>query len=202
MSTITKQVVQQGVTYNEYQRIIDSLLREGKTTGLTQTQEYVDYTKLNVYRMHRIDIKLKLLDVLIDRLYKLQNNYTWLVIAEAWCGDAAQNLPILAKMSYVTSHIDFKIILRDEHPEIMQHYTTNGSMSIPKLICLNTETLEEVFTWGPRPASAAQLITDNKVSAEPLDKKALHEKLHLWYAQNKYMETQQELLLLIEEHLS
>ncbi len=202
MSTITKQLLQQGVTYNEYQRIIDSLLREGKTTGLTQTQEHVDYTKLNVYRMHRIDVKIKLLDVLAERLYNLQNNYTWLVIAEAWCGDAAQNLPILAKMSYVTSHIDFKIILRDEHPEIMQHYTTNGSMSIPKLVCLNADTLDEIFTWGPRPATAAQLITDNKVSAEPLEKKELHEKLHLWYAQNKYIETQQELLLLIEAHLS
>lgn len=199
---ITKNLVQEGVTYSEYSRIIDSLLKQNKTTGTTQTQEFVDYTKLNMYRMHRIDVKIKLLDVLVDRLHSLKNNYVWLVVAEAWCGDAAQNVPILAKMGYVSSHIDFKIILRDEHPQVIQHYHTNGSASIPKLICLTADTLQEVFTWGPRPTSAQAIIEENKMNATPLDKKTLAEKLHLWYAQNKYIETQQELLVLIETHLS
>ncbi len=199
---ITKNLVQQGVMYSEYSRIIDSLLKQNKTTGTTQTQEFVDYTKLNMYRMHRIDVKIKLLDVLVDRLHSLTNNYVWLIVAEAWCGDAAQNVPILAKMGYVSSHIEFKIILRDEHPQVIQHYNTNGSASIPKLICLTADTLQEVFTWGPRPALAQAIIEENKTSANPLDKKSLAEKLHLWYAQNKYIETQQELLLLIETHLS
>jgi hypothetical protein len=202
MSIITKQLLQQGVTYNEYQRIIDSLLKENKTTGNIQTADYIEYTKLNVYRMHRIDIKIKLMDMLVERLHNLKNNYTWLVIAEAWCGDAAQNVPILAKMSYVSSHIDFKIILRDEHPDVIAHYNTNGSMSIPKLICLDANSEQELFTWGPRPSSASKIMLDNKTAIEPLEKKPLAEKLHLWYAKNQYLETQQELLLLIEEYLS
>ncbi len=201
MKIITPELVNQGFNYESYKKMIDDLLKSNKTTGETQTEEYLEYTKLNVYRTHRIDIKLKLLDVLVDKLIQLKENYIWLVFSEAWCGDAAQNLPILAKMSYVTPNIKFKIVLRDEHKDIMQHYLTNGGMAIPKLICVRESDYEQLFIWGPRPESAQKLIDDNKNAANPISKDEIHAKLHLWYAQNKYLETQQEMHNLIDEFM-
>lgn len=202
MSLITKDIIYQGLSYSEYRKLIDDLLKQNKTTGNNHDAELLEYTKLNVYRMHRIDTKIKLHDLLVDKLHKLVNSYVWLVITEAWCGDAAQNLPIIAKMKYVSPAIDLRIILRDEHRDIMNNYLTNGSLSVPKLICINAETMEELFVWGPRPEPAQKIVMDNKNAAEPLDKKAIAEKLHLWYAQDKCDSLQQELFDLIEKFMS
>ena len=66
---------------------------------------------------------------------------------EGWCGDGSQILPYLAKMAHESNNIQLKILLRDENPEIMDQYLTNGSKSIPKLISVDSED-EEIFTFG------------------------------------------------------
>lgn len=198
MTVITKEKLSQGLTYSEYRKLIDDLLRDQKTTGNDHSTDMLEKTKLNVYRMNRIDSKIKLFDLLADKLNSINNKYVWVLLAEAWCGDAAQNLPVIAKMKYVTPNIDLRILLRDEHPDVMDKYLTNGGRSVPKLICLNGDTLEEIFVWGPRPKIAQDLILENKSSVNPLPKDELYQKLHLWYAQDKCGSVQQEFLELVE----
>ena len=38
--------IEKGMTFDEYSRLVDQVVAEGKTTGATQTQELADYTKL------------------------------------------------------------------------------------------------------------------------------------------------------------
>ena len=67
----------------------------------------------------------------------LNDKLTWLVLTESWCGDAAQNLPIMARIVEANPNISLKIVLRDENTSLMNQYLTKGGKSIPKLICID-----------------------------------------------------------------
>lgn len=195
---ITKEIIDEAYTYEEYRDMIDALLEEEKTTGDNHSDDMVHYTKMNVQRMSRWDRRAELNDSLVDKLDNLDKKWIWLVITEAWCGDAAQNIPVLVKMVKETDHIDIQFILRDQNLEIMDEYLTNGGRSIPKLICLDAETLEEVGTWGPRPKLAQQKAMEWKED-ESISKEEWAKNLHKWYAKNRNQELQEEFEQLLSE---
>lgn len=64
------------------------------------------------------------------------------MITEGWCGDAAQILPFINKISELNEKIELKLVLRDQHPEVMDEFLTDGSRSIPKVVVLNKENLD------------------------------------------------------------
>ncbi len=198
MPTIAFQAyLDKAITYPQYRDLIDKLLAEGKTTGENHSEDYIAYTRLNLTRMERLDKTVALNDDLLLTLKELKRKQTWLVITEAWCGDAAQNLPILNLMALQNPNIEFKLVLRDENLELMDQYLTNGGRSIPKLIILDTETHKELAIWGPRPAGAQALLAEHK--ANPAESHAdFAKKVQLWYAQDKNLSTQHELLALLK----
>lgn len=195
---ITQELINEAFTYRQYRELIKKLLERGRTTGDNQSEEIIDYTRMNVKRMSRLDDQIELNDSLKKELKEISTSWTWLVLTEGWCGDAAQNIPAINKMAEVSSNIELKLILRDENPEIMDEYLTNGSRSIPKLICLDAETLEELGTWGPRPQSIQEKAMKWKDDPE-ISKEEWAEKLHKWYADNKTREQQEEFEKLIKE---
>jgi len=188
---ITPKNVKEAMNYEDYRQMIDDLLEKGKTTGSNQAEAMVEYTKMNVQRMKRLDKQVEITDSLKEKLEAVDNDWIWLVLTEAWCGDAAQNVPVLAKMADQSDHISIRFILRDQNLEIMDEYLTNGGRSIPKLICLDADSFEERGNWGPRPAviqeKAMTWKDDPKVS-----KKEWAKKLHKWYADNRTQEIQSE----------
>jgi hypothetical protein len=118
----------------------------------------------------------------------------WWVFSEAWCGDGAQNIPVLQKIAEASDgKIELRLLLRDENQDLMSRYLTNGSRAIPKLVSI-ADTGEELFTWGPRPLPAQQLMAEwrrvpNNRSFEDIEK-----ELHLWYARDKGISLQKEML--------
>jgi len=188
---ITPEIIDQAMDYEAYRSMIDDLLEEGKTTGTNHSDVIIDYTKMNVQRMKRLDKQVELSESLQEELEALDRKRIWLVLTEAWCGDAAQNVPVIAKMAEQTDNIDLKFILRDENLEIMDEYLTNGGRSIPKLVCLDAETLDELGSWGPRPAEAQQKAMQWKKD-ESISKEEWAEKLHKWYASDKTEQLQDE----------
>ena len=60
-----------------------------------------------------------------------------LVIAEDWCGDASNTVPIIARLVDLAPGLELRVIRRDENPELMDQYLTNGSRSIPIVIALD-----------------------------------------------------------------
>lgn len=105
------------------------------------------HTKMNVTRMNRLDKRASIAPELVDKIKSLPPQ-TWTVITEAWCGDAAQNLPWIKKMSDINPDINLNVVLRDENLELMDQFLTNGGRSIPKLIISNAED-EVIHDWGP-----------------------------------------------------
>lgn len=195
---ITRDVIDDAFTYHQYRELINKLLERDRTTGENHSEEIIEYTRMNVQRMNRLDKQVTLKKSLKEKLESLDEEWIWLVITEGWCGDAAQNIPGINKMAEATSNIELKLILRDENPEIMDEYLTDGSRSIPKLVCLDADTLEEIGTWGPRPASIQKKAMEWKDDPE-ISKEEWAEKLHKWYAENKTQELQEEFEELIEK---
>jgi hypothetical protein len=79
----------------------------------------------------------------------------------------------------------------------MDKYLTNGGRSIPKLICLKTETLEEIGTWGPRPAVIQQIVNENKDNPD-LSFGEKVRMIHSWYETDKTITLQKEFIDLIK----
>jgi hypothetical protein len=181
---VTPAIIEEAKDYEEYRAMIDDLLEEGKTTGTNHSEAMINYTKMNVHRMNRLDKRLTLTDSLKETLNSIEKNLIWLVLTEAWCGDAAQNIPGIVKMAEQSDHITLKFILRDQHLDIMDEYLTNGGRSIPKLVCLDAETLEEIGAWGPRPGDFQQKAMEWK-DDPGISKEAWAEKLHKWYADDQ-----------------
>ncbi|MDZ7657840.1 thioredoxin family protein [Fodinibius sp.] len=197
-SVITPEIINEAMDYDEYRQMIDELLEQDKTTGDNHSEEMVHYTKMNVQRMNRLDKRVELMDSLVEELNELDENWIWLVLTEAWCGDAAQNIPALVKIANESENIDIKFILRDEHLNIMDEYLTNGGRSIPKLICLDADTFKEIGTWGPRPDAAQEKAMAWK-NDEGISKEEWAKKLHKWYAKDRTHEFQSEFKKIMEE---
>ncbi|MDZ7682182.1 MAG: thioredoxin family protein [Fodinibius sp.] len=194
---ITPEIIEQAMDYKAYRSMIDELLADGKTTGTNHSEAMITYTKMNVQRMKRLDKQVELSDSLQQELDALDQEWIWLVLTEAWCGDAAQNLPVIAKMADQSENVELQLILRDKHLDIMDEYLTNGGRSIPKLVCLDAETLEQLGSWGPRPAEAQQKAMEWKKD-ESITKEQWAEKLHKWYADDKSKQLQTEFEELIK----
>jgi hypothetical protein len=202
MKRIEKQVIENAYTYESYRQLIDNLFAENKTTGSNHSEAMLNYAKMNIARMNRLDKRGKLTDATLQNLQKITRPIIWLVITEGWCGDAAQIVPVLHKMTLENDNISMKFILRDEHLDIVDAFLTNGGRSIPKILILDAETLEVLKTWGPRPVEMQEMILEAKAqSLETEDvvlKKQINSEsaknLHLWYAKDKTLTTQQEFL--------
>jgi hypothetical protein len=195
---ISKDTIEHAMSYGEYRKMIENLLAKGKTTGPNQSEAMTEYTRKNVRRMNRVGKETKLNDSLKKKLKALDTPMIWLVLTEGWCGDAAQNIPVLNKMADASPHVKLKLILRDEHTDIMDQYLTNGGRSIPKLVCLHGETLEELGTWGPRPGDFQEKAMAWKDDPE-ISKKEWAGKLHAWYEDDETQTLQADFDMLIEE---
>ncbi len=192
MENSIKNALSKAVDYATYRSTVTKLIAEGKSTGNDQSEEILQYSILNESRMNRLDKTMKV-DGEIEAEFKaIDTAYTWLVLSEGWCGDAAQILPILHKMSELNSNIDLKLVFRDENPELMDQFLTNGGKAIPKLIVLNSDH-KVVAHWGPRPAAALKLIVDYKAEHGVVDEPA-KAALQMWYLHDKGLSTQQELM--------
>ena len=196
MNSIITNSISKSCSYNEYRSLIFTYAQEGKTTGLISSSDYINYTKLNESRMHRLDKTIEVKEETKALLENLSKEYIWLVISETWCGDAAQVVPVINKMAEVASKIDLRIVLRDENEDLMNLFLTNGTKSIPKLIIIEKETGEVIGDFGPRPTQAKQLIIDYKAAHGVVDETAKIE-LQKWYLADKGVSIQNEINALI-----
>ncbi len=196
---ITQELIDGAMTYEQYKKLLEDLLHQGKTTGPNQSEEYLNYAKINLQRMQRLEKTITLNTELSDALANIKSPYTWLIITEGWCGDASQNLPVLNLIGKACPNINLKLILRDEHPGLIDQYLTNGARAIPKLICLKKDlatgnTYTEVFVWGPRPAALQKIVMELKKENVPVAEKGLITQN--WYNADKTQSLQEELLKL------
>jgi hypothetical protein len=188
--------IEKAMTFDEYNDLIDTLVAEGKTSGENQSEVYVNFTKLNQSRMRRLFKTVKLNESLREAARAVKANWIWLILTEAWCGDAAQNIPPIELIAKENDRIKTLYLLRDENLELMDKYLTNGARAIPKLICIDAETLEVLGTWGSRPQAAYDLFYSLK--EQGLEKPEIIEKIHRWYIEDNTESLQAEFEKLIQ----
>jgi hypothetical protein len=146
-----KTYFEKAMSFEQYIALIDELLAEGKTTGENQSENYVYFGKLNRQRMKRLEKTVRLDEAFIEKIRAIKRPLSWLILTEGWCGDAAQNIPVIEKIAAENPFIQTRYLLRDENPDLMDKYLTNGGRAIPLLICLDGETFEPLGKWGSRP---------------------------------------------------
>lgn len=193
---LIKNSLKRGVSYSTYRTLIKGLLVEGKSTGKEQSADLLNYSKLNDARMDRLDKTLKISEATQLALNNLSENYSMLVLAEGWCGDAAQVLPVLNKIAEASPKIDLRLVCRDENDELMNAFLTNGSKSIPKVILINNKS-EVLNSWGPRPSVATKMVQDYKEKHGALDAE-FKKDLQIWYNKDKGLNIQSDIISLLK----
>jgi thiol-disulfide isomerase/thioredoxin len=191
MESLVAKALFNSYSYSEYKKVVSDLLIEGKSTGDKQSEDLLQYSVLNEIRLKRLDKTIVVTEEVKFKLKELKKEYIWLVIAEGWCGDAAQILPILNKMALESDKIKLRIIFRDSNDDLMSQYLTNGGKAIPKLLVIDKEFGKVCCHWGPRPKGASDLIVNYKEQFGTIDEEA-KTQLQLWYLHDKGLSVQNE----------
>ena len=197
MKAIYQKAHTNSLAYNDYLTLIDEKIAQKASTGHEQNQMLTDFTKLNRARMKRLDKTQQILPELEIITKQITEKQVWLVLTESWCGDAAQNVPVLQKLAEMNSLIDLRMVLRDDNDELMQKYLTNGGKSIPKLIAVSVDLEKELFTWGPRPV-AAQVEVKRLLDENGGFNEKVKEGIQIWYNHDKGISMQHELMELLK----
>jgi thioredoxin family protein len=76
-----------------------------------------------------------------------------LVLAEDWCGDVIDNLPILGRLAAETATLDVRVFLRDQNLDLMDQYLKEGKYrSIPVFVFFDDQ-FKELGHFIERPDS-------------------------------------------------
>ena len=192
-----EEALKKAISYTSYRKLISDLIASGKSSGPIQSEDLLNYSKLNHRRMTRLDKTIQLSQETLLGLKKIDKPITCLVLTEGWCGDAAQTLPVISKIADESDLITLKIIFRDEHEQLMSQFLTNGGKSIPKLLVLNSQN-KVLNTWGPRPNTATKMVQDYKNKYGQLDA-AFKQQLQVWYNKDKGVNIQEDMLGLLTD---
>ena len=111
-----------------------------------------------VYRTARIP------DWAVDQANSAGERYL-ICITEDWCWDAANTIPVVARLCEAARSLELRVVRRDENPEVMDCYLTNGTRSIPIVIVLDRD-FRELGHWGPRSRELQAWAKENRPGME------------------------------------
>lgn len=196
---ITAATLSETISFDAYIKLTHDLVNElVPRSGIYQNDNTFRYTRSNLERMNKVLQSMVLSQKLYNLLSGLRDDWIWVVISEPWCGDASWGTPALFIMAEATEQIEFHILLRDAHPEIMKAYQTEDTDSIPKLICLRKRDLKEIGTWGPRPQLLHAQVQQQREEPE-FDYRSGVRAIHAWYEQDMTRSIQDELIECIKQ---
>jgi Thioredoxin len=76
-----------------------------------------------------------------------------LVLAEDWCGDVIDNLPVLGGLAEASGKLNLRVFLRDQNPDLMDQYLNKGEFrSIPVFVFFDND-FNELGHFIERPES-------------------------------------------------
>lgn len=200
MPELNTSIINSVLTYNEF---VNEFNRQISVSDINTLNDYdksfYDYRKLNFQRSSRLEKTFIPTDETKQLFSEINQQQKWIVITESWCGDSAQNLPVIAKLAQLSGLIEFKIVLRDSNLEFMDLHLTNGGRAIPKLIVFD-ENDNKIFQWGPRPVEAQNLFT--RFKNDGIAKPDINKELHLWYGRNRGKEVEREIYELLKSTIT
>jgi hypothetical protein len=180
-------------SYADYFAFCENLAAQNANSGPNQTEALANFTKLNISRMKRV---FKTFQPAASVAATLRGKVAsrWIVITESWCGDAAQSLPVIARLAAIIPEVKLDIVLRDENPELIDAFLTNGGRSIPKVL-FGDDSGEILHHWGPRPKVLQEAFLLEHNAGVPHDQSVL--MMQEWYNKDKGSEVTKEILQLL-----
>ena len=130
----------------------------------------------------------------VERIHRTGGPWRLLVLADDWCGDALNTLPVISRLADAAENVELRIVPRDAYPEIRDRHLTDGSRSIPVVILLDDAGTVR-GCWGPRPTLLQALFEDG---LRPLPSKERYRELRRWYARDRGASTVGEIAELFE----
>ena len=123
-----------------------------------------------------------------------------LVITEPWCGDSAATLPVILKLIDGLDTIEIRFLYRDENPDLMDKYLTNGVRAIPKFIFMDGY-FNELATWGPRPKAAQDIFESHReqIKTGEIEKSDVIRKIRNFYPRDRGQATAEEFVSILQD---
>lgn len=118
----------------------------------------------------------------------------FLVIAEDWCGDAVNTLPVLAALADRAENLDLRVLSRDANAGLMDAHLTNGTRSTPIVIVLDRDFVERGW-WGPRPAELQRWFA---TVGRTMPKEERYRHIRGWYARDRGASALDEVISILE----
>ena len=184
--------LERSVSYDNYVDMVEQYAITNSTSGDNKSEALVAVTKLNERRVKRWNKTLIVNNEVLKRISSFNKQITWLVITESWCGDAAHVLPVINKVASLKSNINMRVVFRDENPELMDNFLTNGARSIPLLIMIDNEKGEVMKTYGSRPEILTSMVREYKEMHGAITTE-FKEEIQRWYNKDKGQTIMEEL---------
>ena len=133
----------------------------------------------------------------LEALEDLGRKWKLLAIAEDWCGDASNLVPVFGRLARDSELVDLRVVKRDEHLDLMDLYLTNGSRSIPIIVIMD-ENFRPVGRWGPRPAELQEFVIREKKAGQ-MSAPEIYKETRRWYARDRGRTTLRETLAIMAD---
>jgi Thioredoxin len=132
--SVTRERFEQGMTYDAYK------------AQMTRNQERFAENE-----------RLLTLDPADAAVFKhLPQPLNVLVIAEDWCGDVINNLPVLGRIAAESGKLNLRVFLRDQNLDLIDQYLKEGKFrSIPVFVFFD-EQFHELGRFIERPESVTE----------------------------------------------
>jgi len=180
-----KKFWKKGMSFESYIDRIQSKIE------IQESNELADKQLLTIQRAHHI-MENYIPDLRQQKKLEEKNfQGKILIIAEDWCGDCSQVTPVIKK--FFQDKNPLKILYRDENPDLMRLFLTNGNEAIPIVIFLD-ENFNLISHWGPRTRHGLELLAKFKHDPDQYPRSVFLKDLQAYYERNRGFDIVEEIL--------
>jgi hypothetical protein len=139
--SVTRERFEQGLTYDQYKA---QMTRNQERFAANEQQLALDAADLAAFK-------------------NLSHPLNVLVIAEDWCGDVINNLPVLGRLTAESGKLNPRVFLRDQNTDLIDQYLKEGKFrSIPVFVFFDDE-FRELGRFIERPASVTERMAERRL---------------------------------------
>ncbi len=138
---VTRERFEQGMTYDEFRA---QMTRNQERFAANERQLELDPEDLAAFK-------------------NLPRPLNVLVIAEDWCGDVINNLPILGRLAAESGKLNLRVFLRDQNPDLMDQYLNQGQFRSIPVFAFFDEQFREIGRFIERPDSVTRRNAERRL---------------------------------------
>jgi hypothetical protein len=139
--SVTRERFEQGMTYDAYKA---QMTRNQERFVANEQQLALDSADLAAFK-------------------DLPQPLNVLAIAEDWCGDVINNLPILGRLAAESGKLNLRVFLRDQNTDLIDQYLKEGKFrSIPVFVFFDSQ-FREIGHFIERPESVTERMAQRRM---------------------------------------